>query len=147
MDEPLALLAATHWINANHRTSCKFFTKQLHLNDPASNGFENYIAFCIDMIFSSEQKRIDELFLSVGTPPPWGSVCHFAFSRPSLALGMNAKTPKEITTWLNQRSHSQLTRWVPTSFCASTRGRVDYLCRTSGKASIREERISYKTVS
>ena len=130
VDEPLVLLAATHWINANHRTSYKFFAKQIHLHDPASNGFENYIAFCIDMIFSSQRRRINEVFSFVGTPPPWseleaelvalhrttttdlqgtveqGSVRHFAFSGPSLALGMNAKTPAETTAWLNHRSHS-----------------------------------------
>ncbi|KIJ99806.1 hypothetical protein K443DRAFT_8140 [Laccaria amethystina LaAM-08-1] len=127
VDEPLVLLAATHWINANHRTSYKFFAKQIHLHEPTSNGFENYIAFCIDMIFS-QRRRINEVFSFVGTPPPWsdleaelvalhrttiglgtveqGSVRHFAFSGPSLALGMNVKTPAETTAWLNHCSHS-----------------------------------------
>jgi len=124
VDEPLVLLAATHWINANHRTSYKFFAKQIHLHDPASNGFENYISFCIDMIFS-QRRRINEVFSFVSTPPPWseqeaelvafhrttgtveaGTVRHFAFSGPSLALGINAKTPEETIAWLDHRSHS-----------------------------------------
>ena len=95
IDEPFVPLAIIPC------TSYKFSSKQIHLHHSASNGFENYIALCIDMIFSSQRRRINDVFLFVGTPPPWGSVCHFAFSGPSLALSMHAKTPEETTTWLN----------------------------------------------
>ena len=122
VDEPLLLLAATYWINANHRTSYKFFAKQIHLHDSASNGFENYIAFCVDMLFSSQRRRINEVFSFVGTPPPLGSVCRFAFSGPPLALGMSAKTPEETTTCLNQRSHS------PFCFPVDSMGPDLFLC-------------------
>ncbi|KAG6865084.1 hypothetical protein C0991_005228 [Blastosporella zonata] len=70
VDEPLVLLAATHWINKNYRTSYKFFAKQIHVHDPVSNGFENYIAFCLSLAFSKKQ-RLDEIFTFCGPSLPW----------------------------------------------------------------------------
>ncbi|KAF8901314.1 hypothetical protein CPB84DRAFT_1777551, partial [Gymnopilus junonius] len=125
VDEPLVLLAATHWINANHRTSYKFFAKQIHLHDPASNGFENYVAFCIDMIFSNK-RRINEVFHFIGPAPSWttheaelvglhrtslnlieqSAVRHFQSSGPSLTLGTNAKSPEDTSRWLAHDSHA-----------------------------------------
>ncbi|KAF9482872.1 hypothetical protein BDN70DRAFT_379948 [Pholiota conissans] len=127
VDEPLVLLAATHWINSNHRSSYKFFAKQIHLHDSDSNGFENYIAYCIDMLFSC-RRRVNEIFLFNGQPPPWSdleadlvalhrtdlgaveenTVRHCNFTGPSVTLGTNAKAPENTTKWLAHRSHTPI---------------------------------------
>ena len=131
VDEPLVLLAATRWINTNHRTSYKFFAKQIEVQDRSSNGFENYIAFCIDMIFSSK-RRLNEVFLFNGsTTPSWynleaelvslqrtsafehieeSSVCHFTSSGSSVNLGIDNTTspPEETSKWLEHHSHSPI---------------------------------------
>lgn len=121
VDEPLVLLAATHWINANYRSSYKFFAKQIHIHDPVSNGFENYVAFCLNLVFS-QKRRLDDVFSFSGTAPLWasqevelvalhrtgqeglieqGSVRHSEFYGPSVTLGINAKTTEETSAWLN----------------------------------------------
>jgi len=127
VDEPLVLLAATHWINIHHRSSYKFFAKQIHLHEPTTNGFENYLAFCIDMLFS-HRRRVCDVFSFIGTPPAWStqdaelvmlqitdpniveesSVRHSLFSGPSVTLGINAKFPEETSRWLEHRSHSPI---------------------------------------
>lgn len=59
VDEPLVLLAASsHWTETHYR----LFAKQIHLHEPASNGFENYLAFCLGRAFSAGGRRIDEVF-------------------------------------------------------------------------------------
>ena len=129
VDEPLVLLAATRWINANHRTSYKFFAKQIEIQDRKSNGFENYIAFCIDMIFSSKQ-RLNEVFSFNGSnTPSWcnleaelvslqrtglpdhieeSPVRHFTSSGSSVNLGIDTTSPEETSQWLEHRSHSPI---------------------------------------
>ena len=127
VDEPLVLLAATRWINANHRTSYKFFAKRIEVQDRSSNGFENYIAFCIDMIFSSK-RRLNEVFLFSGSTPSWcnleaelvslqrtaldhieeSSVRHFTSSGSSVNLGIDTTSPEETSQWLEHRSHSPI---------------------------------------
>jgi len=127
VDEPLVLLAATHWINANHRTSYKSFAKEIKINDRDSNGFENYIAFCIDMIFSSK-RRLNEVFSFDGSTPSWchleaelvslqrtvlddieqSPVRHFASSGSSVNLGINATSLDATSEWLEHRSHSPI---------------------------------------
>ena len=137
VDEPLVLLAATHWINANHRTNYKFFAKQIETQDRCSNGFENYIAFCIDMIFSSK-RRLNEVFSfnngssssssSTVTTPTWyhleaelvslqrtvldhieeSPVRHFTSSGSSVHLGIDSTSPEETSKWLEHRSHSPI---------------------------------------
>lgn len=127
VDEPLVLLAATQWINNHHGTRYKLFAKQIHLHDPNSNGFENYIAFCIDMMFSS-CRRLSDVFAFVGTPPDWSaldaelvalyttpldvveesSVRHYLFSGPSVTLGTNAKSLEETSSWLEHQTRSAI---------------------------------------
>ncbi|KAF5378063.1 hypothetical protein D9615_007518 [Tricholomella constricta] len=126
VDEPLVLLAATHWIDLNHRSSYKFFAKQIHVHEPTSNGFENYLAFCLNLAFSKKQ-RLDEIFSFSGTAPTWahqeaelvalhrtsGSieispVRHSTLSGPSLTLGVNAKTTEETSAWLEHRAHAPI---------------------------------------
>jgi hypothetical protein len=127
VDEPLVLLAATHWINTNHQTSYNFFAKQIEIQDRSSNGFENYIAFCIDMIFSSK-RRLNEVFLFNGPTPSWcnlevelvslqrtalnhieeSSVCHFTSSGSSVNLGIDTTSPEEMSRWLEHHSHNPI---------------------------------------
>lgn len=127
VDEPLVLLAAAHWIDANYRSSYKFFAKQIHVHDPWSNGFENYIAFCLNLAFS-QRCRPDEVFSFSGTVPTWAtgeaelvalhctslgdievcSVRHSELSGPSLTLGTNAKTVEEMSAWLEHQSHAPM---------------------------------------
>lgn len=137
VDEPLVLLAATHWINTHHCSGYKHFANRIRLNDQHSNGFENYLAFCIDMIFS-QRRRLNEVFTFLGTPPDWSEleaelvalyeynhafnidsldggvdieespVRHFLFSGPSVTLGTNAKSPEETSDWLKHKTHSPI---------------------------------------
>lgn len=123
VDEPLVLLAATHWIDKNYRTSYKFFAERIKGHDTSSNGFENYLAFCFSLAFSQRQ-RVDKIFNFCGTPPAWAQQeaelvsLHHAFdgivevnpvrqstnSGPSLTLGVNAKTTDETSAWLQHQS-------------------------------------------
>lgn len=129
VDEPLVLLAATRWINSNHRTTYKFFAKQIHLHDPTSNGFENYVAFCIDLLFTN-RRRVNEVFhfTGPGSIPAWSNleaelvalhrtdlniieestVRHSVFSGPSVTLGTNAKSPENTSKWLEHRSYTPI---------------------------------------
>lgn len=127
VDEPLVLLAATHWINANHRSSYKYFAKRIQFHDSCSNGFENYIAFCLNLAFS-QRLRLNEIFSFCGPSPSWasqeaelvalhltdigeveeGCVRHSEFFGPSATLGTNAKTTEETSAWLRNNSHAPL---------------------------------------
>ena len=127
VDEPLVLLAATYWINRNYGTSYKHFAKQIQDHNPLSNGFENYIAFCLDMALA-KKPVIKDLFTFPGTPPTWAymqaelvalhriaddtieisPVSHFGFSGPSLTLGVNAKSAEETSAWLNAHGHAAI---------------------------------------
>ncbi|GLB43053.1 putative expressed protein [Lyophyllum shimeji] len=130
VDEPLVLLAATRWIDANYRSSYKFFAKQIHVHEPASNGFENYLAFCLNLAFS-QKHRLDEVFSFLGAAPSWAHqevelvalhrtslekdaaieinpVRHSSLSGPSLTLGLNAKTTEETSAWLRHESHAPI---------------------------------------
>jgi hypothetical protein len=127
VDEPLVLLAATHWTNENYRSSYKFFAKQIHLHDPKSNGFENFLAFSLNLAFS-ERHRLNEIFTFSGTLPPWASeeaqfvalsrtelgdieegfVRYSEYFGPSVTLGTNSKTTDETSAWLEHRSHAPL---------------------------------------
>ncbi|KAF5335766.1 hypothetical protein D9611_009667 [Ephemerocybe angulata] len=122
VDEPLVLLAATHWLNRNSRTCYKYFAKKIHYHDPVSNGFENYIAFCLDMALS-KSRLVRDVFTFQAPVPAWANleaklvalhrtgmgtlelspVRHFDFVGPSLTLGVNAKSPEEMAAWLDAR--------------------------------------------
>ncbi|KAF9456088.1 hypothetical protein BDZ94DRAFT_1327205 [Collybia nuda] len=127
VDEPLVLLAATRWTEEHYRSSYKFFAKQIHLHEPKSNGFENFIAFTLNLAFS-ERHRLDEIFTFSGTTPSWaneeaqliglyrtelndieeGSVRYSKFFGPSVALGINSKTIEQTSAWLEHRVHAPL---------------------------------------
>ena len=64
IDEPLVLLSASYWTEEHYRSSYQLFAKQIHMHEPASNGFENYLAFCLGRAFSAggRRRRIDEVF-------------------------------------------------------------------------------------
>jgi hypothetical protein len=127
VDEPLILLSATHWINANYRSSYKYFANQIEFHDSSSNGFENYVAFCLSLAFS-QKPRLNEVFSFCGSPPTWanqevelialhltelgeveqGCVRHSDFLGPSVTLGINAKTTQETSAWLEHKTHAPL---------------------------------------
>jgi hypothetical protein len=127
VDEPLILLSATHWINANYRSSYKHFAKQIQSHDSCSNGFENYVAFCLSLAFSQEL-RLNEVFSFCGPSPAWanqeaelialhltelgeveqGCVRHSDFLGPSVTLGVNAKTTQETSAWLEHKTRAPL---------------------------------------
>src|SRR5690606_9809327 len=95
-----------------------------------SNGFENYIAYCIDMAFSSATPRaVNSVFNFVGEPPLWTNqtaelvavhrvqtggefessiVKHCASCGPSVTLGLNAETPEETSSWLECRKYAPM---------------------------------------
>jgi len=128
VDEPLVLLAATHWMNTNYRSSYKYFAERIQFHNPSSNGFENYIAFCLNLAFSQRPVRLSEVFSFCGSSPAWanqeaelvalhlselgdveeGCVRHSAFSCPSVTLGTNAKTTGETSAWLQHGTHAPL---------------------------------------
>ncbi|KAF8808854.1 hypothetical protein BYT27DRAFT_7285678 [Phlegmacium glaucopus] len=128
VDEPLVLLAATHCINVKHRTSYKIFAKEIEIREQSSNGFENYIAFCIDIIFSKQKRRLNEVFEFKGSTPSWckleaelvslhrtvlddieaSPIRHFHFSGSSVNLGIKTNSPEETSKWLEHRSHSPI---------------------------------------
>ncbi|KAG5731312.1 hypothetical protein E4T56_gene8114 [Termitomyces sp. T112] len=116
IDEPLVLLAAAHWIDKNYRTSYKLFAERIKVHDASSNGFENYLAFCLNLAFS-EKQRVDKIFTFCGTPPAWAQQeaeivsLHYTSNGieispvrqstgPSITLGINAKTTDETSVWL-----------------------------------------------
>ncbi|PPR06272.1 hypothetical protein CVT24_000891 [Panaeolus cyanescens] len=127
VDEPLVLLSATRWINKNHQTTYKCFAKQITQHTPTSNGFENYIAFCLDMIFSTK-RTLSDVFSFCGKAPIWaeqeaelvalhrtrlgvieqGVVRHYACSGTSVSLGINCKSPEATSSWLDHSSYTPI---------------------------------------
>lgn len=125
IDEPLVLLAAIRWMNVNHQTSYKMLVREISIHNTTFNGFENYITFCLDLIFS-QTRRLDEVFTFHGTVPAWAEmqaepvslhcsesgdvetgVASFSNSTgPSITLGVNAKSPALTLSWLEHRMHS-----------------------------------------
>lgn len=125
IDEPLILLAAIQWLNSNHQSTYKFLANDIRTHTPVYNGFENYIAFSLDLIFS-QQRRLSEVFHFHGTPPAWAHMnaslvsvfcddagcletSNSSFSQslaPSATLGINAKNPEVLLSWLGHRLHA-----------------------------------------
>ncbi|KAF9446423.1 hypothetical protein P691DRAFT_627847, partial [Macrolepiota fuliginosa MF-IS2] len=125
IDEPLVLLAAIRWMNTNHQTSYKMLVREISTHNTTFNGFENYVAFSLDLVFS-QPRRLNEVFTFHETPPTWAEmyaeivslhcndsgdvetgVVSFANSfGPSVTLGVNAKSPTSVLDWLGHRTHS-----------------------------------------
>lgn len=133
IDEPLVLLAAIQWMNDNHQTTYKLLSNEIAMHCTSFNGFENYVAFCLDLIFS-EKRRLNEVFKFHGTEPAWakldaeivalhrpslrgpdnvetGVASFFNLKAPSATLGVNAKSPEEVLSWLTH------TNDTPSPFC------------------------------
>lgn len=139
IDEPLVFLATTQWMTENHRTIYDFLTQDIggnHLKE-GFNGFENYLAYCLDLIFS-KNRRLDEVFEFHGKVPPWANleaqivalhrpstqrsrrveVAATSFSNlktPSVALGFNGDEIPTLMSWLK---HADETR---SPFCFPNR--------------------------
>ncbi len=126
IDEPLVLLAAMQWMNTNHQTSYKLLAQEIATHCTRFNGFENYIAFCLDLIFSGK-RRLNEVFTFHGNVPSWADleaeivalhrpnahgsddletgVASFSNSKgPSVTLGVNAQSPEAVLSWLAHTS-------------------------------------------
>lgn len=137
-DEPLVLLAAAHWTDIHYRSSYKLFAKQIHIHEPSSNGFENYLAFCLGRAFATGHRRMDEVFSFCGGGGGSGNLKVPGWARkeaelvalyrteagvveagrvklsertpkgPSVTLGVNAKTIEETKAWLEHRTHAPM---------------------------------------
>ncbi|XP_006457031.1 hypothetical protein AGABI2DRAFT_122905 [Agaricus bisporus var. bisporus H97] len=125
IDEPLVLLAAIQWMNTNHQSNYKILARDIRTHNSDYNGFENYIAFCLDLIFS-EEHCLSNVFNFHGTVPAWAdmkaqlvsvfceetgniesSVSSFTqFVAPSVSLGINTKDPELLLSWLGHRFHT-----------------------------------------
>ena len=130
-DEPLVLAAAHRWINNNDMPSYKYFAKNItshcHRSAAPSNGFENFIVYCIDLLFGIKPRRLKDVFDFHGAVPTWANlraelvslhilptsfttddtphieyaiVKHAQFTGPSATLGANTKTPDSTLQWL-----------------------------------------------
>ncbi|KAG5650686.1 hypothetical protein H0H81_011379 [Sphagnurus paluster] len=135
-DEPLVLLAAAQWTEVHYRSSYKLFAKQIHLHEPSSNGFENFLALCISKAFAGAGgRRLNEVFAfsaPMGSrPPAWAKqhaelvglyraeggpgatvevgtvdVAGPAPASPAVTLGVNAKSAGETVAWLAHALHA-----------------------------------------
>ncbi|KAF5349975.1 hypothetical protein D9756_009205 [Leucocoprinus leucothites] len=119
IDEPLVLLAATCWMNNSGSYAYKLLSHEISTYGHNFNGFENYITFCIDLIFS-RSRRLSDVFTFHGTVPAWAKLearlvstycpssdvseispaCFARATGSSVTLGMNAKTPNLTVSWL-----------------------------------------------
>ncbi|KAF9522898.1 hypothetical protein CPB83DRAFT_776352 [Crepidotus variabilis] len=129
VDEPLILSAAMNWIGD---TSYWTLARAVQKHEKESNGFENYIAFCLDKIFSASEagkRRIEDVFtFATGRKPGWADqegelvsihrtgsgtledspVRHSAFQGPSATLGTNGTSAEETSCWLQHSSPTPL---------------------------------------
>lgn len=132
-DEPLAVAAANRWFNAESNRSYAYFAHRIGLNDHkgSSNGMENFLVCCLDLIFGAEEQReLRNIFNFHGTVPSWAkkpaklvSVHASSTASPpaarrepniyyvhqtgsigsSATLGMYAETPEQTLEWLDHR--------------------------------------------
>lgn len=129
-DEPLVVAAANRWLNAESDRSYAYFAGNIGLNkkDGSSNGFENYLVYCLRLIFGGEKERkLKEVFTFHGRIPRWAEkagaklvsvyrsstgppdievVKHTQFSGPSATFGTYTKTPEETLAWLRHGSRT-----------------------------------------
>ncbi|TFK68933.1 hypothetical protein BDN72DRAFT_768678 [Pluteus cervinus] len=138
MDEPLVLLSASHWLNANdHSTKHPFWTDRIGTLGQVGgaegewNGFENYLAFCLHLAFSGGRKLSDVFNFRGNHLPPWANeeAQLVAISQltpggglelgqeesilstdagPSAALGMHARSIDLALSWLNHADHTAI---------------------------------------
>lgn len=128
LDEPLVLAAAHCWFNDKKRErSYEYLANNIeaHLSATSSNGFENFIVYCIDVIFGMEGRKLKDVFQFHGDVPSWGNfkaelvslyetgtaiecakVGHGCFTGPSATLGTNAITAHSTLEWLKHRSRT-----------------------------------------
>jgi hypothetical protein len=131
-DEHLVVAAAHRWFNEKRNRSYAYFAQGIGINDNkgSSNGLENFIVCCLDLIFGAEkQRKLKHIFNFPGTIPSWakkparlvsvhvsptgsygespaGSKPNIYYVHrtgsigPSATLGMYAKTPEQTLKWL-----------------------------------------------
>ena len=125
IDEPLVIVAAICWMDQNCRETYRCLSREISTHEKSFNGFENYIVYCIDLIFS-EARRLSDVFNFHGQVPPWANmeaklvsvyrlsldkveICVACFARTTASsanLGTNAKSSDRTMSWLEHRRHS-----------------------------------------
>jgi hypothetical protein len=81
IDEPLVLLAANNWLETESTVSSyKYFANRIQMNfsssanSSPSNGFEDFIVYCIDLLFAIKPRRVKDVFEFYGTVPHWAKL-------------------------------------------------------------------------
>ncbi|PPQ95415.1 hypothetical protein CVT26_008436 [Gymnopilus dilepis] len=129
--EPLIVLAAARFTSIKYEPFHETLERRICSGGiPNGAAFENYLAICIDKLFSVD-RRLDEIFDFGRSPPSWASrnavlvglrrtnrhcegailQCRsrqFQFSGPSVTLGVNARRPEDTLKWLEHRSCSPI---------------------------------------
>lgn len=135
IDEPLALLAfIRQWMPMNtgpgQQYKCQSLygalAQELRVNTAdKQNGFEKFIAFSLDVVFSKE-RRLNQVFTFHGTVPAWadkkaelvsvfcdgtgevetGKTSFSGSMTPSVTLGVDAKNESETVSWMRHRDRA-----------------------------------------
>lgn len=129
-DEPLVVAAANRWLNAESDRSYAYFARNIgsNGNKGSSNGFENYIVYCLHLIFGSEKgRKLKQVFTFHDHIPRWAekkraklvsvylsstgslhidTVTHTQFGGPSATLGTYTETAEETLAWLGHGSRT-----------------------------------------
>ncbi|KXN84651.1 hypothetical protein AN958_12029 [Leucoagaricus sp. SymC.cos] len=74
IDEPLVLLAALSWMADDHQKVHKLLARSINLHAGLFNGFENYIVFCLDLIFSTPRRLSDVFSFHGKLLPSWANM-------------------------------------------------------------------------
>ncbi|KIL61574.1 hypothetical protein M378DRAFT_166683 [Amanita muscaria Koide BX008] len=129
-DEPLVVAAANRWLNAESDRSYAYFARNIGSNENrgSSNGFENYIVYCLHLIFGVEKgRKLKQVFTFHDRIPRWAKkkraklvsvyvsstgslhvdpVKHAQFNGPSATLGTYTETAEETLAWLGHDSRT-----------------------------------------
>jgi len=124
LSEPLVLLGCWRWFETHknrgsRRTIHQYIVEALENKETNFDGFENYVAFMLDLAFS-KSVPLYRIFNFPDNPPPWASepaelvmvdrrggieqvsmVQFFQGQTPSATLGATAQQESQVTAWLN----------------------------------------------
>ena len=114
-DEPLVLAAAHRWINNNDMPTYKYFAKNIsshcHRSAAPSNGFENFIVYCIDLLFAIKPRRLKDVFDFHGAVPTWANLRAELVSLYVLPANASSFTTDDGTPYVERAivKHAQFT--------------------------------------
>jgi len=144
IDEPMAILAALHWVNTEF-SLFKALHYDIHKHSRGKNGFEAYLAFYLRHVFTTTPalnevftfrddfaRRTDlawrqeefELVTVVDSNKPRGSVITPSpkvsvvtpSSGPSSSLGFSANSGQEVLEWISTNKRQSTFCFPPESF-------------------------------